>query len=150
MFFKNNSNTRVAGTGENVISAIGHVLLTFLVAYLVPFLLFDTAPELFTTVDLVELSETTAFHVLIFHLVGWYRGMAKPIYDQKALHRKIWFWSKFFFAVAAFIFLAWSNGVDIESYLMLDMALICWAYFNGIIAVEYFLKAADESLRKKE
>lgn len=130
------------GFYSQLTSTIGHVLLGFLPAYILPLYLYDVMPQLLFTVDRIEFSNQIGLHVLLLHLLGWYRGYFKPMGGYRPLQKRIknWVGILLFFSVLHLVALHFGRKVDIS--MLLDLLLMFWSYFNGILAAGAFSQAA--------
>ncbi len=133
---------KTPGLYSHLFALTGHVLLAFLPAYLLPVFVFWSAPELLGSVNPSDFIDRAGFNVLVIHGLGWYRGLHSPIHKEGEMWLRAKNWLKIIGLFAGLQLLAYVYGGTVDLRLLLDISLMCWAYFNGIFAGGYLSRAA--------
>ncbi len=133
---------KTPGFYSHILSLVGHVLLAFLPAYLLPMFVLQGAPELLGKGDPTAYIDRVGFNVLLIHALGWYRGLGSAPLSSSEVCQRALNWLKVIGLFASILLFAYFSGKTVDLRILLDLSLMCWSYFNGVFAGGYLSRAA--------
>jgi len=120
-------------------SFAAHIILAFLPAIVSIALALELAPLKAIFNVTCRYADMLGAHIALLHILGWYRGLTTPDCSQET-RRKIRNWITLIALVSSINAAFYAVGKIADFNVVLDLTLMCLAYFNGIYAARYFTK----------
>lgn len=119
-------------------SFAAHIILAFLPAIVSVALALELAPLKAIFNVTCSYADMLGVHIALLHILGWYRGLTTPGCALET-KRKIRNWMTLIALVSSINAAFYALGKIADFNVVLDLVLMCLAYFNGIYAAGYDL-----------